>query len=412
VVSADKTFVLQKLSPTWLRLYELIGDERVTELHFEGPQRCAVRTGGTLRGVPECSFESSEALLEFCNNLLEQCGTPERLDGSRFIVEAGYADRTTIARVHIIVPPVSPDIIVTIAKRSRRVLTLDELVDSETIDGSIRDLLIAAVAGRLNMIVAGGTGAGKTTILNALLTLLREDERIGIIEEVPEIVMHQPHVVSLYSRAVPSAVKTMPVETFLGAIAEWSERKSTTDQVLGDSEHSLDDFFTWLGTVTQKRFAGGRGEAITLSDLVRESVRMRFDRIVVGEVRGPEIVDLLSAMNTGLPGSYTTLHANSAEDVTQRVQLLAASHPAHFQPRYVSGLVASTIDLILFLSQPVAGQHRVLEVRAVDDRVTADGIVASEPIFRYMPGEGWVRQGHLPPKIRRKLAEYGFAGTF
>jgi len=401
---------IPNLSPLWVSLQSLIENDQITELHFEGPQRCSVRTGGALRSVPELTFSSQDDLIAWCNHLLSRCKTNERIDGSTYKIEAGYESERTIARVHIVVPPVSSQVILTIAKRAKYVMSLDDMVEAHTIDPAIRDLLRGAVQGRLNVIVAGGTGAGKTTVLNAMLACCSDEERIGIIEEVPEIMMHQTHVVSLYSRAVPSAIKVLPMETFLGAFAEWAQRRAMVDQTIGDSPFNLQDFVSWFGSTVYQRFAGGRAtEDVTLSDLVRESVRMRFDRIVVGEVRGPEVVDLLSAMNTGLPGSFCTLHANSAEDVTSRVQLMAAAHPAHFQPRYISGLIASTIDLIVFMGQPAGGQHRCLEVRAIDNRVTQDGIVSSEPIYRYFPGEGWRKTGQLPVQTQRKLAEYGFS---
>ncbi len=400
----------QHLSPVWVRLTQLMEAPEVNEIHFEGPTRCSIRTGGSLRIVDDCQFSSDEELTIWCNHLLESCGSSQRIDGSTYILEASYDSPSVIARVHIITPPVAANIIVTIAKRSRYVMPLEMLVANGTIDSDIESLLRIAIAGRLNFVISGGTGSGKTTILNAMLGLTEDDERIGIIEEVPEIMLSQPHVVSLYNRSVRHIGKFISPEIFLGLLVEYAE-DCHNRSLVAEQNWSLAGFLAYLGNASSRIQNMSNSSEVSLGALVRESVRMRFDRIVIGEVRGPEVVDLLSAMNSGFSGSCCTIHANSATEVPSRLQLLAAAHPAHFTPRYVNSLISQSVDLIIHLGAPELGQHRVTELLAIADQVVGENVITTEPIITWIPGEGWRKMGRFPQNVRRKLAVRGITGV-
>jgi pilus assembly protein CpaF len=301
-------------------------------------------------------------------------------------------------------------VIVTIAKRSRQVMPLSMLVENGTVDNDVASMLHIAIAGRLNLVVSGGTGSGKTTLLNAMLGLVGEDERVGLLEEVPELMLAQPHVVALYNRAVPHLGRRTSMESFLGLFVEYAidcEERS----IVAEQNRSVEGFLAYLGRRAPQIEASSDEAAISLGMLVRESVRMRFDRIIVGEVRGPEVVDLLGAMNSGFSGSACTIHANSAMEVPSRLQLLAAGHPAHFSPRYVNSLVSQSVDMVIHLGAPEGGQHRVTEVLAVADQVVSESTISTEPLFSWVPGEGWKRVGRMPQSLRRKLEARGMVGV-
>lgn len=358
--------------------------------------------------VDDCRFDSDQDLAAWCNHLLESCGSPQRVDGGTYVIEASYESPSVIARVHIIVPPVAAALIVTIAKRSRRAMPLEMFVENGSINTDIEHLLRIAIAGRLNLVLSGGTGSGKTTLLNAMLGLVGEDERIGLLEEVPELMLSQSHVVSLYNRAVPHLGRRMSLDMFLGLVVEFAE-DCETRSLVADQPRSLEAFLAYLGRRGPAAESTSPDSDITLAALVRESVRMRFDRIIIGEVRGPEVVDLLGAMNSGFSGSACTIHANSAMEVPARLQLLAAAHPAHLSPRYINTLVSQSVDLVIHLGAPEFGQHRVTEVLAISDQVVSETTITTEPIITWIPGDGWRQTGRLTHGIRRKLADRGIA---
>ncbi len=392
-------------SETWVAAVQLLEDPRVTELHFHGPDRWTAKTGGSLHPIQR-RFDSEDDLIRWCNYLLEQCNSADRIDGTTWRIEAAYQSSQTVARVHIVAPPVAPQITVTIAKRGRYVAPLEQMTDNGTINRDIEELLRVCIAGRLNFVVSGGTGSGKTTLLNSMLALIPEDERIGVLEEVPELVLQQREVIHMYNRSVRRAGRAMSPDQFLGAVAEWAEYEVRRGDVVGGRALDIPAFFAWFGQGSADRYAGGTRDAVTLQDLVAESVRMRFDRIVVGEVRGPEAADLLSAMNSGFSGSTCTLHSNSAMEVPARLQMLCASHPARFQPLYVNSLVAQAVDMIIHLRSPESGQHRVEQVVALSNAVVNESTITSEPLITWTGGK-WERQGHMPRPLLEKLADRG-----
>jgi pilus assembly protein CpaF len=215
--------------------------------------------------------------------------------------------------VNVIIPPLALSGPTLTIRRFPRAYSLKELMDLGAMDDAIASLISSFVRSKFNVIVSGGTGTGKTTLLNALSEFIPEGERIVTIEDSAELQLKQPHVISLESR--PPNVE-------------------------------------------------GKGE-ITIRDLVRNSLRMRPDRILVGEVRGAETLDMLQAMNTGHEGSVATLHANSTEDAIVRLSTLASMSDLHVPYDALRDQINSAIDVIVQLTRTVDGQRKVAEVAVV-----------------------------------------------
>jgi pilus assembly protein CpaF len=234
------------------------------------------------------------------------------------------------SRVNAIIPPLAIDgPVLSIRRFGRDTLTMEDLIRLGSISPSIVDVLKAVVLARLNVMISGGTGSGKTTLLNVLSSYIPERERIITIEDSAELQLRQPHVVRLETRQVN-------VE--------------------------------------------GRGQ-ITQRDLVRNSLRMRPDRIVVGEVRGAEALDMLQAMNTGHDGSLTTVHANSSRDALSRIETMVAMSGVQFPIAALRAQIASAIDVIIHMERHEDGRRRITSVQEING-MESDTIVMSE-IFTF-----------------------------
>lgn len=233
----------------------------------------------------------------------------------KFGPERPYADLTAVdgSRVHVIAPPVARALAVTIRKRPAKRPTLDELVAAGALTDGCADFLDFCVQRKLNVLIAGGTGAGKTTLLSALAAQIEPAERILVLEDTPELALTQPHVLYLRTRA---------------------------------------------------RDANGRPD-VTLRDLVVNTLRMRPDRVIIGETRGPEAADMLSAMNVGQDGMLTTLHANSAREALQRLETLVLQAGVDMPLKAVRGNIAGAIDFIVFLARLADGSRRVTQVAEI-----------------------------------------------
>ncbi len=291
-------------------LEPLLADESVTEIMVNGPADIWVERDGRLEQTAT-RFTSEAQLYQTIDRIV--AGVNRRVDESSPMVDARLASGE---RVNVIVPPLALDGPTLTIRRFPRPYTIDELQALGTLDEPLRRLLAAAVRTRCNILVSGGTGTGKTTLLNAISAFVPAHERIITIEDAAELQLQQPHVVALEAR--PANVE-------------------------------------------------GKGE-ITIRALVRNSLRMRPDRIIVGEVRGHEALDMLQAMNTGHEGSLATVHANAPEDAIRRLETLASMSGLGIAFEALRDEINGAIDLVVHLTRGADGSRRVAEVAAVASR--------------------------------------------
>jgi len=303
----DDTVGLGPLDP-------LLRDRGVTEVIANGPGRVyAERSGKLVR--ESVAFRDEEHLRQVIDRVVSSVG--RRVDESSPMVDARLPDGS---RVNAVLPPIALDgPLLTIRKFARAPFRVDDLVAAASLSPGQADLLERCVRGRLNVVVSGGTGTGKTTLLNALAGFIDPAERIVTVEDAAELRLPQPHVARLESR--PPNVE-------------------------------------------------GRGE-VTLRALVRNALRMRPDRIVVGEVRGGEALDMLQAMNTGHDGSLTTVHASSPADAVRRIETMALMAGLDLPHVAVREQVASAVDVIVHLVRDGDGTRRVrfLDARGRDGQL-------------------------------------------
>jgi pilus assembly protein CpaF len=289
-------------------LEELLEDPGVEEVMVNGPDRVYVERGGRLEpaGV---AFSDEEALRDAVERILAPLG--RRVDELSPMVDARLADGS---RVNVVVPPLAIDgPTLSIRRFGARRPGPRELLELGTLDEAQLESLRGAVAGRRSVLVSGGTGSGKTTLLNALSGFIGAGERVVTIEDAAELRLRQPHVVRLESR--PPSVE-------------------------------------------------GRGE-VTIRDLLRNALRMRPDRIVIGEVRGGEALDLLTALNTGHDGALSTVHANSPADALSRLETLALMAGLGLPHEAIATQVRRGIDLVVQLERRADGARRVVEISEV-----------------------------------------------
>ena len=308
----------------------LLKDPSVTEVMVNGPDDVFVEREGRLDRVPDRLFEGEEPVLHLIERIVGPLGL--RVDGSSPWVDARLPDGS---RVHAIVPPLSlrgPAI--TIRKFSQVPISSDDLLASGSVGRRMLRFLAACVRGRANLVISGGAGTGKTTMLGVLAGFIPDEERLVTIEDAAELRIPKPHVVSLEAR--PANVE-------------------------------------------------GRGE-VTVRDLVRNALRMRPDRIIVGEVRGGEALDMLQAMNTGHEGSLSTAHANSTRHLLWRLETMALMSDVDLPAAHVRTQVAAAIDIVVQLARLRDGRRLVWEVAAVEGTKRGEPVV--EPIFRFRPRDG------------------------
>jgi pilus assembly protein CpaF len=338
-------------------LEPLLADETITEIMVNGPDDIWIERHGRLHRV-DTRFVDEAQLYQTIDRIVSAVN--RRVDESSPMVDARLP---TGERVNVIIPPLSLNGPSVTIRRFPRSFSMDELEELGSVNGPIRRLLAACVRARFNLIISGGTGTGKTTLLNALSGFIPQNERIVTIEDSAELQLQQPHVISLESR--PPNVE-------------------------------------------------GKGQ-VTIRDLVRNSLRMRPDRILVGEVRGAETLDMLQAMNTGHEGSIATVHANSAEDAIMRLETLASMTELSIPFAALRDQVNGAIDVIVQLDRSVDGSRRVSEVAAVASRRREAFRLATIAEFDYDPiGPDRVVSGNflhypMPDDLVRRLALAGEA---
>jgi pilus assembly protein CpaF len=307
-------------------LEQLLADDRVTEILVNGTDPIVVEVDGVLHHT-DLRFRDVEHLRSVTERML--IGSGRRIDDGAPMVDARLTDGS---RMNAVLPPVAANgPLVTIRRVPRQRLDLEALVVGGMLDGPVAAFLHAAVLGRCNLVVSGGTGAGKTTLLAALAGVVPSQQRLVVLEDASELRIHHPHVAALEGR--PSG-----------------------------------------------RDGGGE---VTLRDLVRNSLRMRPDRLIVGEVRGPEAADMLQAMNTGHDGSMTTLHANSAQDAAARLESMLAMAWPGLEVAVLRGWIVGAIDIIVHCERSLDAGRVITEVAAVEgDRdAAAPGPMSIVPLF-------------------------------
>ena len=291
-------------------LEPLIADHSVTEIMVNGVEDVFIERSGRIERVPT-RFTSEAELYQLIDRIVSSVN--RRVDESSPMVDARLPGGE---RVNVIIPPLALDGPTITIRRFPQPFRLSDLVARNSLPQEAANLLGALVAARFNILVSGGTGSGKTTFLNALSGMISDRERIITIEDAAELSLQQPHVVRLEAR---------PANT------------------------------------------EGTGQ-VTIRDLVRNSLRMRPDRIIVGEVRGGETLDMLQAMNTGHEGSLTTVHANSATDALSRLETLSSMSDVTLPVETVRDQINGAIDVIIQLERDSAGMRRVNTIEAVTSR--------------------------------------------
>ena len=305
-------------------LEPLLKDDTVNDILVNGPQQIFIERDGKLE-LSDITFKDEKHLLRIIDKIVSAVG--RRVDESNPYVDARLADGS---RFNAMVPPVAVDgSLVSIRKFKKEKLAIDDLVTFGAFTEEMAAYLQAAVACRLNVIVSGGTGSGKTTTLNALSSFIDDSERILTIEDTAELQLQQTHVGRMESR--PANVE-------------------------------------------------GKG-AVSQRDCLRNALRMRPDRIIVGETRGEEVIDMLQAMNTGHDGSMTTIHANSARDGVSRLENMIAMAGIEMPIKAVRSQIASAVNLIVQASRLQDGSRRMVSITEVTGM--EGEVISMQEVFRY-----------------------------
>ncbi|GAA3031079.1 CpaF family protein [Streptomyces glomeratus] len=332
-------------------LEPLLADASITEIMVNGPDSIFVERAGRVEQLP-LRFASTEQLMQTIERIVSTVN--RRVDESNPMVDARLP---TGERVNVIIPPLALTGPTLTIRRFPRAYTLPELIGLGSLDEQMLMLLAAFVRARFNLIVSGGTGTGKTTLLNALSGLIPAQERIITIEDSAELQLQQEHVIRLESR--PPNVE-------------------------------------------------GKGQ-ITIRDLVRNSLRMRPDRIIVGEVRGGETLDMLQAMSTGHDGSLATVHANSAEDALMRLQTLGSMSEVLIPFEALKDQINSAVDVVVQLARYADGSRKVVEIALVVShgreqfRVTTVSRFVPQPLGADRIVRGRFEHLPLPRPVAEKL---------
>ena len=304
---------------------ELLEDDRITEIMVNGPSDIYVEIDGKIIKDDSVSFINDKHILRTIQRIVEPLG--RTIDAANPMVDARLRDGS---RLNAIIPPLSlTGPVLTIRKFAKNLETVDDLLMKGTLTNDMAIFLEACVKAKLNILISGGTGTGKTTLLNILSSFIDSDERIITIEDAAELRLHQSHVISLETR-------------------------------LTNYE--------------------GEGE-VTIRDLVRNSLRMRPDRIIVGEVRGKEAFDMMQAMNTGHEGSITTLHANNPTDALNRLETMIMMNEMEIPVSAIRGYIENAIDIIVQIDRLTDGKRKITSISEVTG--ITDGNIDITPIFTY-----------------------------
>jgi pilus assembly protein CpaF len=337
-------------------LEPLLKDESITDIMVNGPEQIYIERKGKLE-LTAIRFRDNEHVMNIAQRIVTAIG--RRVDESSPVCDARLKDGS---RVNVIAPPLAlRGACISIRKFAKKKITLDIMAEQNNISESLCKLLKIAGACRLNIIISGGTGSGKTTLLNALSRMIDHGERVVTIEDAAELQLQQPHVVPLETR--PANLE-------------------------GDGE-------------------------ITMRDLVKNALRMRPDRIILGEVRGGEALDLLQAMNTGHDGSLGTLHANNPREALTRLENMVNMSASRLPSHAIRHQISSAVDLIIQIQRMRDGQRRVTHVTEV---IGMEGdVIITQDLYTYQfQGEdesgrllGEFKSSGLRPYFTPKAAYFG-----
>jgi pilus assembly protein CpaF len=331
-------------------LEPLLKDETVSDILVNTHSTVYVERGGRLE-LTDVKFQDTRHLVRILNKMVSAVG--RRIDESSPMVDARLADGS---RVNAIIPPLALDgPLVSIRKFSKRAINLDKLVEFGSMSPDMATMLKAVVQARRNVLISGGTGSGKTTLLNAMSSFIEKSERIITIEDSAELQLQQPHVGRLETR--PANIE-------------------------------------------------GSGE-ISQRELLKNCLRMRPDRIIVGEVRSGEAFDMLQAMNTGHDGSMTTVHANTPRDAIRRIEQMIGMAGLEIAPRSVRQQIASAIEIVVQAERMDDGRRRVVSIAEVAGM--EEETITMQEIFRFKrkgrTAEGGVAGDFEATGVRPKIAE-------
>ena len=303
----------------------LLEDNAITEIMVNAPNEIYVEIDGKIVKDETVSFINDKHIIRTIQRIVQPLG--RTIDSANPMVDARLRDGS---RLNAVIPPLSlKGPILTIRKFNKKLETIDDLLRRGSLTVNMARFLEVAVEAKLNIIISGGTGTGKTTLLNILSGFLGEDERIITIEDAAELKLHQNHVISLETRLINYE---------------------------------------------------GEGE-VTIRDLVRNSLRMRPDRIIVGEVRGKEAFDMMQAMNTGHEGSLTTLHANNPIDALNRLETMILMNEMEIPVSAVRGYIENAIDIIVQIDRLSDGKRKITSISELEG--IKDGEIIVKDIFTY-----------------------------
>ena len=339
-------------------LTELLKDENITEIMVNSPSEIYIEIDGNLIKDESISFINDAHIVRTIQKLIEPLG--RTIDSSSPMVDSRLKDGS---RINAVIPPLSTKgPVITIRKFKTSISNIDELIRLGSLTPNMASFLEAAVKSKMNILVCGGTGSGKTTLLNILSSFIPSEERIITIEDAAELKLSQPHVISL-------------------------ETRTTNYESSGE---------------------------VTIRDLVRNSLRMRPDRIIVGEVRGGEAFDMLQAMNTGHEGSLTTLHANSNIDALHRLETMVLMANIDIPVKAVREYIFNAIDLVINIERLSDGKRKVCAISEVidfkDDEIVLNDIFKFKQIGITSSKEvdGQFIETKKMPKCLKKIESYGF----
>lgn len=360
LTSVERTRLIQDVSDDVLGygpIERFLKDPTVTEVMVNGPNNVYIERSGRLE-TTKVAFADETHLRRIIDKIVSQVG--RRVDESTPMVDARLPDGS---RVNVVIPPLAiGGPFMTVRKFSADPYTVDDLINFGTLSSQVARFVDACVRGRLNVVISGGTGTGKTTLLNVLSSFIPSDERIVTVEDAKELQLHQQHVLPLEAR--PANIE-------------------------------------------------GRGE-VRIRDLVRNALRMRPDRIVVGEVRGSETLDMLQAMNTGHEGSITTVHANTPRDALARIETMTLMAGVELPIRAIREQMSSALDVVIHLARLRDGSRRVTHISEVCNM--EGDIVTLQDLYLFDYGMGVDDDGRslgelkstgIRPHFAERLADHG-----